>query len=67
MLLRNESLDASIATVARETSLILSASHNQEEIALKLLSTLTREDLVRYVMGGEVLLSSFSLSGNTCS
>ena len=47
MILENELLDVAVKTVSRETPLILSASHGQEEAALQLLAAIPRDGLVR--------------------
>ena len=47
MILENEIMDIAMTTVSRETPLILSASHGQEEAALQLLTAIPCDMLVR--------------------
>ena len=46
LLKRKQLVDVSMTTVAKETPLILSASHGQEEAGLQLLTHTSADDLV---------------------
>lgn len=61
MILESQLLDVTLTTKSRETPVILSASHSQEEAGLELLTAIPADRLVRSWKGEEYVMVCWSL------